>query len=159
MKEKIIKISWGKTLDGKVINVNDAIRDKDYYCPCCDEKLTLRTGNIKRKHFSHRNDSKCDPESVYHKLAKFLICYAIDENSKGLKKIEVVSKCHGCEKDHKKIIKPCIFSNAKEEVPIDKYRCDIVAYLNNGNKVAIEIFHTHEIDEKKRKTYQYRGLI
>ncbi|MCR4236996.1 competence protein CoiA family protein, partial [Escherichia coli] len=54
MKEKIIKISWGKTLDGKVINVNDAIRDKDYYCPCCDEKLTLRTGNIKRKHFSHR---------------------------------------------------------------------------------------------------------
>ncbi|HFM0037621.1 TPA: competence protein CoiA family protein, partial [Escherichia coli] len=66
MKEKIIKISWGKTSDGKVINVNDAIRDKNYYCPCCDEKLTLRTGNIKRKHFSHRNDSKCDPESVYH---------------------------------------------------------------------------------------------
>lgn len=27
MKEKIIKISWGKTSDGKVINVNDAIRD------------------------------------------------------------------------------------------------------------------------------------
>ncbi len=24
MKEKIIKISWGKTSDGKVINVNDA---------------------------------------------------------------------------------------------------------------------------------------
>ncbi len=28
MKEKIIKISWGKTLDGKVINVNDAIREE-----------------------------------------------------------------------------------------------------------------------------------
>lgn len=69
MKEKIIKISWGKTSDGKVINVNDAIRDKNYYCPCCDEKLTLRTGNIKRKHFSHRNDSKCDPESaVFFKI-------------------------------------------------------------------------------------------
>ncbi|WP_230682728.1 competence protein CoiA family protein [Pluralibacter gergoviae] len=87
--------------------MNDAIRDKDYYCPCCDEKLTLRAGNIKRKHFSHRNDSKCDPESVYHKLAKFLICYAISENAKG--------------------------------------------NLNNGNKVAIEVFHTHEIYEEKKK--------
>ncbi|MHC6327348.1 competence protein CoiA family protein [Escherichia coli] len=151
MKEKIIKISWGKTSDGKVINVNDAIRDKDYYCPCCDEKLTLRTGNIKRKHFSHRNDSKCNPESVYHKLAKFLICYAISENAKGNKQIKMVSKCHGCDKEHKKIITPRIFSNAKDEVPIDKYRCDVVAYLNNGNKVAIEVFHTHEIDEEKKK--------
>ncbi len=63
----------------------------------------------------------------------------------------MVSKCHGCDKEHKKIITPCIFSNAKEEVPIDKYRCDVVAYLNNGNKVAIEVFHTHEIDEKKKE--------
>ncbi|MDW9203915.1 hypothetical protein SE956_04805 [Escherichia coli] len=47
MKKQIIKISWAKDSDGKVINVNDAIRDKDYYCPCCDEKLTLRAGNIK----------------------------------------------------------------------------------------------------------------
>lgn len=38
MKEKIIKISWGKTSDGKVINVNDAIRDK--------EENTFHTGMI-----------------------------------------------------------------------------------------------------------------
>ncbi len=38
MKEKIIKISWGKTSDGKVINVNDAIRDKDYLLPMLSMK-------------------------------------------------------------------------------------------------------------------------
>ncbi|EII5450411.1 competence CoiA-like family protein [Salmonella enterica] len=130
MKNKVIKISWANDSDGNVINVNDAIREKDYYCPCCDEKLTLRAGNIIRKHFSHRNDSKCDPESVYHKLAKFLICYAIDE---------------------KKVIMPCFFSHALEEVPIDKYRCDVVAYLNNGNKVAIEVYHTHKVDDDKKE--------
>ncbi|HEM8715204.1 TPA: competence CoiA-like family protein [Enterobacter hormaechei] len=151
MKNKIIKISWANDSDGKVINVNDAIREKDYYCPCCDEKLTMRAGNIKRKHFSHRNDSKCDPESVYHKLAKFLICYAIDENSKGNKKVKMVSKCHGCAKAHEKVIMPCIFSHALEEVPIDKYRCDVVAYLNNGNKVAIEVYHTHKVDDDKKE--------
>lgn len=102
MKRQIIKISWAKDSEGKVIHVNDAIKDNNYYCPCCDEKLILRAGTIKRKHFSHRNDSKCDPESVYHKLAKFLICYAIDENSNGHKQIELVSKCHGCDKEHKK---------------------------------------------------------
>lgn len=37
MKKKIIKISWAKDSEGKVINVNDAIKDKDYYCPCCNE--------------------------------------------------------------------------------------------------------------------------
>ena len=58
MKRQIIKISWAKDSEGKVIHVNDAIKDNNYYCPCCDEKLILRAGTIKRKHFSHRNDSK-----------------------------------------------------------------------------------------------------
>ena len=151
MKKNSIKISWAKNSEGKVVNVKNAIKEESYFCPCCNEKLTFRSGNIKRKHFSHKNDTKCDPESVYHKLAKFLICYAIDENSKGNKKIKMVSKCHGCEKEYERIMIPYIFSYAKEEVSIDSYCCDVVAYLSNGNKVAIEVFHTHEIDEEKKQ--------
>ncbi|WP_434414348.1 competence protein CoiA family protein [Klebsiella quasipneumoniae] len=49
MKRQIIKISWAKDSEGKVIHVNDAIKDNNYYCPCCDEKLILRAGTIKRK--------------------------------------------------------------------------------------------------------------
>lgn len=61
----------------------------------------------------------------------------------------MVSKCFGCYKEPHKLITPSIFSYAVEEESVDKYCCDVVAYLNNGNTVVIEVYHTHEVDDDK----------
>lgn len=77
MNDTVIKIPWAKSVDEKLIHIHDAVKGQKYYCPCCNEQLTFKEGKIKKRHFSHRSDTQCDPESVYHKLAKILICYAV----------------------------------------------------------------------------------
>ncbi|EDU7143977.1 competence CoiA-like family protein [Salmonella enterica subsp. enterica serovar Barranquilla] len=151
MNDTVIKIPWAKSVDEKLIHIHDAVKGQKYYCPCCNEQLTFKEGKIKKRHFSHRSDTQCDPESVYHKLAKILICYAVYENSRGNRKITLISKCFGCHGENIKTIPPHFFSSSHEEVSIDNYRCDVVADTQNSRKIAIEIYHTHETDENKKE--------
>lgn len=147
---KDLKIPWARNIDGELINIEDAIKGKEYFCPCCSERLTFRSGKIKKRHFSHKTDTECDPESLYHKLAKILICFAIEQNAKGNRTIKLRNICFGCDKEHEQIISKGYFSHGEVEVQIGKYRCDVVGYSNNNKQIAIEVFHTHESEETKK---------
>lgn len=46
--------------DGRVVDIDDAIKGKHYYCPCCGEDLIIKRGEIKVHHFAHRSCSDCD---------------------------------------------------------------------------------------------------
>lgn len=67
------------------INAIDANKSISYTCPCCNEKVILKKGNIKIHHFSHSKNSNCnyniwcekENESDEHKKQKLDIYNAL----------------------------------------------------------------------------------
>lgn len=45
---------------GKRIHISEAIKGQEYFCQECEEKLILKKGNIRIKHFAHKPGSHCD---------------------------------------------------------------------------------------------------
>lgn len=45
---------------GKRIDVADAEKGNDYFCPVCNNPLRIKEGNIKVKHFAHISKIDCD---------------------------------------------------------------------------------------------------
>ena len=48
---------------GKRIHASEAIKEKEYFCPLCDNKVILRQGEINIEHFAHIK--KCDDNWHY----------------------------------------------------------------------------------------------
>ena len=52
-------------LKAKIYNLDeyvfgqDAIKENEYICPSCEEKVILKKGRIKIHHFAHKSDSEC----------------------------------------------------------------------------------------------------
>ena len=51
---------YGLNNDGHRINIIDALRGENYYCPICKSKLISKKGLIKQHHFAHVNSCNCD---------------------------------------------------------------------------------------------------
>ena len=41
MNDTVIKIPWAKSVDEKLIHIHDAVKGQKYYCPCCNEQLSV----------------------------------------------------------------------------------------------------------------------
>lgn len=41
------------------VHISEAVREGEYFCPSCDEKLVLKMGQIVAHHFSHPKNSLC----------------------------------------------------------------------------------------------------
>ena len=59
-------------------------KNREYKCIACDEKLILKIGEIKTKHFAHYPKSTCilntsnhNGESIEHSSAKFKLAYLL----------------------------------------------------------------------------------
>ena len=65
--------SYANNLSGELINVSNAQRSEQYFCPICGEPMTPHMGKIRRWHFVHNNANNCSYESYLHKLAKIKI--------------------------------------------------------------------------------------
>lgn len=46
--------------DKNRVHVDDVVRGQLYYCQTCGEELSIKRGNIRSHHFSHKNTSLCD---------------------------------------------------------------------------------------------------
>ena len=40
--------------NGERINIKDAEKEKDYYCPCCNSLLVQKKGKIMVWHYAHK---------------------------------------------------------------------------------------------------------
>lgn len=65
---------YGKTNRGNLVNAAHALKELHYYCPLCQQKLTLKQGKYKCAHFAHRGLS-CNykDETYVHYQAKYAI--------------------------------------------------------------------------------------
>lgn len=131
--------------------------DGPFECIGCNEPLILKKGLIKKPHFSHHSKSECKGgESVYHALAKRLV-------KLHLSSFVFMEVCMSCR---------CTMYNtnemeytfndehqAVEEHPVGVYRLD-VGVLNEQHRVvaAIEIFHTHRVDDAKHSALQQLSI-
>ena len=49
-----------KNAHNEIIEIEEATKGNDYYCPECKGKLRVRDGEINVKHFSHESNCDCD---------------------------------------------------------------------------------------------------
>jgi hypothetical protein len=116
-------------------------------CFECEEQLSYvsqhtRNGKPVMAFFRHQANSSCSGESAEHKIAKALIV-------KQSKSIRFIAICPECKKRHPIIME----GEYTEELPWKKYRFDVGVRAKEDGEIiaAIEVFHTHAIEEDKIK--------
>lgn len=120
--------------------------DGPFVCLECNETLILKKGKIKVCHFAHRSNSACAGESIYHLLAKRIISTHLSQ----LMFMEVCKSCraimrHVDEMEH-------TFTRhhqAIEEFTLGSYKIDVAVLQADKVIAAIEVFHTHAVDQPK----------
>ncbi len=142
MREFTIK--YGVRNDGKLVSVENSSKKEKYRCIQCNEILTVRAGEVYRKHFSHLSNSNCTAESIEHKTAKRLIVQVLDESSKN--KIILNTRCPICKREKDISIDSSKIRYAHEEYTIGKFKCDVVGGYKGLDVLAIEILKTHAVD-------------
>ena len=156
--------SYANNLSGELINVSNAQRSEQYFCPICGEPMTPHMGKIRRWHFVHNNANNCSYESYLHKLAKIKIQKAflssehfiLSYTAKAICSFDCpfinYSKCEGgkpVEFDLKKYYDSC-----KIESSYNRYIADLLlsSSINpNLPPILIEIMVTHKCTEDKIK--------
>lgn len=161
----ILKQDYTYAIDGEshLINVTEAVKGNNYYCPSCGEIMIPRQGSIRRWHFAHKGNLRnCSYETYLHKVAKKRICECFNESPQFTilvhsKRTCAVAGCligeiyfctwNGTNKFNLKEY----YTHCEEEVKIDNYRADLVISnkTNNSFPILIEIYVTHKSTQEK----------
>jgi hypothetical protein len=127
-------------IDGKLIDIDKATKEKEYYCIECGNQLNIRDGQIRIKHFYHLNTVECDNESYLHKVYKNVI--------KNCKRIYYYDFFLGKPKS-------LVFDLIKLEHRINDFIPDCYGIIQkqcedySEAEVIIEICHTNKVNFKK----------
>lgn len=74
MANNELKYLYALDVNEKTISISEALKDGKYHCPYCHQRMIIREGLKKRKHYAHyRNTQNCSYETYLHSLAKKLI--------------------------------------------------------------------------------------
>jgi hypothetical protein len=145
-KSEMLKILYALDEKGKVCKPDTAPKGGKYYCPQCSKEVTLRHGEIRTAHFSHRGETGCTHESILHKIAKLLIIDAIENRRE---EVRIQRHCEICGTDHFQPIPDDILSAIPEHRLESGYIADIALLDQHGARVAIEVHVTHLVGSKK----------
>lgn len=149
-REAQFLIPYAVDEDGQLIRRQDASRDQRYACPKCGERIILRAGDIRVKHFAHLGEIPCASETILHATAKRLIVEVIHAWKSGMgPALQVVRKCIDCDVSHFQHVPEKVLS-AKSEYRLPSGRVADVALLGaNGPMAAIEIYVRHLVPQEK----------
>lgn len=141
----------------------------DAICDVCGESLVasnyMRGGNRKvDTYFKHRHDTGCGIETTIHKWAKQIIA---DEMR--VRFPELVEKADATDsRDDYHVFRETLSSSiiklneCAQEVSLtsneEERRPDLYGIMADGEPVAIEIFVTHNVDEKKAPFFRSAAL-
>ena len=174
MKSTSIKYSYCLDEDGEVVHIQELNKENRhrsrFFCISCNQEMVAKIGNGGRiKHFAHKTDCACNSETYLHKLAKTLIrkkfissdtfpitfnrnitcressTCPLYETYTCWKERELIS-------DLKSYNGRIIYDTCEEEVTVGEFRPDLLLTCSTKPErepVFIEIFKTHESDERK----------
>jgi len=146
MKNDILN-KFAEDNNGKIIHINNALSDVDYYCPECKERFILKKGNIRQHHFAHNNSSSSctgTGEGYLHKAFKKMLLEFIKINISNKSEIIINWRCNICNMEHNGNLLNEII-DVKDEYNLVECRPDIALINKNGNTpIIIEIVDKHE---------------
>jgi len=122
----------------------------DCVCPACGKALQARTlGKKRAAHFAHKAASNCQPETIQHQTAKFLLQWRIKSAITDGKPLLLNWCCESCAKNFSMDITKSVES-VEVEKGIASIRPDVVTIDHEGNPVALieVVFENHPSDEK-----------
>lgn len=167
---KSLLYEYAEDEQGRLVHISIAERGFDYKCVECGDKLIIKEGTKKRKHFAHKGNTNCNGESYIHKIWKRRIKYKFencetfpiryfvgtpcgDTNTCPIRKTVSNIKCnvgYVKEIDLKKEYDTC-----KEEYEYKGFVGDLVL-LNSKQAdlepLFIEVAYSHPCDEEKIKS-------
>ena len=155
--------SFGLTVDGRLVSVEDVSRGKACACCCseCGEVLIARQGEVRAWHFAHASGSECagGAEGALHRAAKQLILEAGAILVPGLKAwaTHVLGDGRSGESLQVRPAETWTLTEARAEVVVGDYRIDVVAN-HEGGPVFIEVTVTHAVDAPKGEALTALGV-
>ncbi|MBQ8600988.1 MAG: hypothetical protein IJ413_00340 [Bacteroides sp.] len=166
--------AWDETKTS-LVHINDAQKGRVYYClnPDCDERLSVREGEDRRKHYYHiKNGDKCSYDNYLHTLAEKRIVEWFNSGDKIDLKLKAKTICsnydeciwrsgnindnNNCFKfESRSFVLNKLYNKIEREKKQNGFIWDLL--LTNTNLVdrppiAIEIFVTHQCEIAKTKT-------
>jgi hypothetical protein len=172
--KKTIKYQFAEDSSGKLININDVNKNENhiekYNCLDCKQELIPKIGNIRIRHFSHKNNTYgCSKETYLHELGKklFYEIYSkcLSENTpfyiyaslfnkyyNYCKYFEIFKSKNCIENNIQKINLISYYKNIEYEKYQGNFRPDITLINDNNEKIFIEIAVTHPCDDEKIKS-------
>lgn len=146
---EILKVPYGLDDNEKLVPVNQAYKGEHYRCPQCKDSLIFRSGEHRAAHFAHTPESHCSLESILHITAKGLVHEAINANASGKASVYLDNHCKSCGVTFKTELPPGTFTEAKLEVRLGNFICDVVGYRGKNVALAVEVVNTHSVDNIK----------
>ena len=158
------KVPFGLDPGHSITQVAKAIRGITYRCPQCLAPLTLRAGEVKAKHFSHRGGGSCSYESVLHHAAKHRLHEVVQAWLAGRGKATViVLPCEGktigfCTSEiHRPLLRERV-DGVRLEVTVGNFRPDVVLFLGDKAVLSLEVLVWHEVDEAKASGSSHKWI-
>ena len=144
---KDIKYKFAEDENGVTVFVTSAISGKKYHCSDCKEEMIFKNGNIRQKHFSHKNIENCGKgtgEGYLHATFKHLLLQHIKGCITEKKPLEISWICNICNGQHNfNLIQNIV--DIKTEFALENCRPDLVLFDTTGRVPAIiEIVDKHE---------------
>lgn len=143
-----IQYPIAKDREGQWVNISEAIRSSEYFCPECDSPFVARLGTVKKHHFAHRPgySGECTGESGYHHLAKHLLAYQFEREDT----FPLIYKCPMCKRTIEK--KKRIISIQVEKGD-QAHRPDVRLLLDGNEIINCEVVYKNPLGDKL-KMYQ-----
>lgn len=143
--------------DGMLVHIDDVEKGLKCgcLCPACESQLIARKGKVKVHHFAHYNSEECSKgiETTLHLLAKEILA---EEMCIKLPSLYLEFDSY---KDKELMYKEMTYEFDK--VYLEKKFDNIIPDINlesKGNKLFVEIFVTHDIDEIKLEKIEKLGI-
>jgi len=163
-----IQFRYALSSSGSLVDVTTLTHESryelaPYECVGCGEELIARLGSVRAKHFKHKTEGSCSPESRLHKLGKrlFLECFlrCVVERTPFLLKREVSEECVRSENQpggpcrralSQEIDLTQHYSAASLESTTNGFRPDVLLSSDDGaNQLFVEIAVTHSCEAEK----------
>jgi hypothetical protein len=146
--EKEILYKYAQNSDGEIVHISNAVAGVRYYCPGCKEEFIFRHGQIRQRHFAHKNPSpSCTGEGYLHNTFKKILLEDIKEHINKNTPLSIQTKCNICKGTHHGNILQGI-SAVADEYSLGGCRPDIVLINISGKiPIIVEIVDTHEPEQ------------
>ena len=145
---------------GNAVFIKDAFHGNLFHCLGCAQVLSAKQGRIRAWHYAHKPPQvlPCAPNLVLHKTAQELILLGFRNAVAQGGEYTLGRPCAHCEV-------PVTYNAAQAGSMIEREvsavpgtRADLVITYVDGNKLVIEVVHTHDVDESAATAYSQSGI-